>query len=83
MANALNRTIQPGEIVVMSAAYYKGNTPKDRAFICQSGFGLDTFTFGGKIFGRWADGSGNDEVSGYEIDPAETRKFQQATRSSR
>jgi hypothetical protein len=74
--NQLHRTIQPGEIVVMSAAYYQGHEPIDRAFICETGFGLDTFTRGSKIFGRWVDGTGNDEVSGYEIDPVQTRELQ-------
>lgn len=44
MANKLNRQIQRGEVVIMSGEFYKGDTPADRAFVCEAGFGLDSFT---------------------------------------
>ena len=54
MANALNRDIQPGEVLVLRKgvvldAYHK---LEDRLFIAQSGFGMSASTSGGKIIGE-------------------------------
>lgn len=79
MANALNREIEPREVVVIAAKYITpGLTIAERAFICDdSGFGASSFTAGTAIFGEWYDGTGRDRVEGYWVDAKATERFQE------
>ena len=71
--NSLNRTIKPGEHVVVANDNFGEDFPVAyRTFICEAGFGLAPHTSGLKISGRWADGSGEDVIEGTMIDPDET-----------
>ena len=77
MANALNRNIEPGEVVVIAAKHVApGLRIPNRAYVCSSGFGMSRFTAGTAIFGEWYDGAGRDRVEGYQIDVEATEYFQ-------
>ena len=60
MSNALNRDIKPGEEVVVKRDMFlpEWRALENRIFVCQSGFGMMSFTSGAKISGY------------YKIDPA-------------
>lgn len=59
MANAVNKNLKPGtEVLVLAELMTEENQePEKRTFVCESGFGMMSFTTGGKIAGHWkADG---------------------------
>jgi DnaJ-class molecular chaperone len=71
LSNTLNRDIKKGEIVVMQGA----QPLYHRAFVCETGFGMNDKTTGGSIGGYWLNGTGRDAVRGEQIDPRATMKF--------
>jgi hypothetical protein len=80
MANALNRNIKKGEEVVVDAKWLKEEfrAPDKRVFVCHSGFGIDSFTVGAKIFGyyKWEGADHDDFIRGEWISVEETKLHQ-------
>jgi len=68
--NSLNRNIEKGEIVILSAKCYKGDE-ESRKFKCESGFGMNSFTSGTAIFGAFVKDGEKCRVEGYEIEKEE------------
>jgi|GEM_PF-2186930 len=78
MANALNRAIKPGEVLVLRAAPGRSRTIMERAFITLEGPGLATDTPGTTLVGLWfLSGRSTGPLDTGELDPADTRQFQQ------
>lgn len=83
--NALGREIGEGEVVVVKKSVFdnpKSVTLEERLFVCESGFGMKSFTSGSAVMGHWKDGSGNDRIEGHMIDKKETEKYQNEIRAS-
>lgn len=74
MANRLNRTIEVGEVVVISKKYIP-DPIRNRLFRCFAGVGMKSFTMGSAISGEWLDGAGRDRIEGYMISPRETSRL--------
>ena len=72
MANSLNEDLSRDTVVVLRSDIY--DLP-DRRFRVKSGFGLSKKTAGSTVFGEWVEDGQHDRVSGYDIDPAETRAY--------
>lgn len=78
MANALKRTIEENEVVVVDEKYVKPEYAalESRLFKCTTGgFGMSPATMGTSISGEWLDGSGKDRIRGYWISPEDTKKY--------
>lgn len=65
--NSLHRDIKEGEVVTLSAKFYKGDA-ESRKFKCESGFGMSTFTIGTAVFGVLVKDGKKCRVEGYEIE---------------
>lgn len=48
----------------------------DNRFLCEGGFGCNSFTNGTKIFGKWVADGTEDQIGGYDLtaDPPEEKK---------
>lgn len=73
--NALLRNIERGEVVICRADMVTGDTPAERAFVCEQGFGMQTHTSGAMIFGRWQQDGRQGAIRGSWIDPEETAVY--------
>lgn len=74
MANNLKRTIEVGEEVVVSANVLKAGV--DPIFVCEGGFGMESFTRGNAIVGYWKADDTKGRIEGYWIDKEATEKHQ-------
>jgi hypothetical protein len=77
--NALNRTIEKGEIVVVKRSWMKDEFKSldKRLFKCNgSGFGTIAGTAGTAIFGEWLHDNSSDRIEGTEISREETLEYQ-------
>ena len=81
--NALNRHIESGERLVVSKETMKPEFQKleNRIFIAESGFGLEAFTSGSHISGRFEIDGESTNIRGNEISVDETREVQRYKRS--
>lgn len=78
MANSLNRDIEKGEVVVLAKKYFKTEypAPEDRLFVVDSGFGMNGFTSGRALFGKFLKTGLEVRAEGYMIDAKETEAHQ-------
>jgi len=78
MANALQRDIKKGEIVVVKAQYLRPEFKdvEHRLFKCvgapDGGFGSSAATNGNAVFGKWLATGEKDRIEGFMISKAET-----------
>jgi hypothetical protein len=80
--NNLDRNIKAGEeVIVLKEDFADPEAQeKDRIFICDSGYGMSSFTSGGKIFGVWKKDGSKGMIRGINIDAEATAKHQAKTR---
>jgi hypothetical protein len=78
MANALNRHIEKGEIIVIKKELFKPEYQglKHRLLIVEDGFGTESFTSGRWIFGYFLSDKEPSGCDGYDIDVEETEEYQ-------
>lgn len=78
MSNALNRTIEKGEVVVIRADILIPAMAEEstRLFKCQDGFGMLAVTAGAKIAGKWVSDGQQDVIRGEWIDATATEAYQ-------
>jgi hypothetical protein len=80
--NNLKRSLKAGEEVIVNKDHFQGVDPaeKERIFICESGFGMQSFATGTRIFGRWKMDNSPGVVRGQNIDTEATIRHQSKTR---
>lgn len=76
MANSLGRNIQKGEVVIIKKDILKPAFQADRRFEVLGGFGMNSFTTGRALFGKFLVDGEETRMSGYDIDKEETEAFQ-------
>ena len=64
--NILNRPLK-GQIVLVRKEFCN-NDVTDRRFLCEDGFGCDTFTNGEGIFGKWLVDGEQDRINSRMIE---------------
>ena len=68
MSNALNQPLK-GKTVLVKREHFKDDAgPIRMYFVCESGFGCDSFTAGTKIYGHWEFDGEKDVISGYDVE---------------
>lgn len=76
MANALNRDIAVGEVVIIDPKYVVEEANQDTRFMVNSGFGRLSHTVGRKMFGIWMATGEESMFYGFMISPELTEKYQ-------
>ena len=67
MSNSLSASLKNKKVVVAAKFCKDGMSESERTFLCETGFGCDSFTNGTSIYGKWSDGE-QDKINGYMIE---------------
>lgn len=66
MSNSLSQNLK-GKYVVLNRSYYKGDDTTERVFLCEGGFGCESYTIGSAISGMFIIDRERARVEGYEV----------------
>ena len=68
MSNALNLELKGKTVLVKAEHFKEGTGPIRMYFVCEDGFGCDSFTSGTKIFGHWKSDGEKGMINGYSVE---------------